>query len=150
MANYCSNSVLFLGEPAAITAINEIFAKIELEQRHTHLYYLPDFVNGDKGHMMDISFDGGWINYETRWTPNLDLLVQLADRYQVDFISRFDEMTNWMYGEAIYHDCELKSVYRLAYEEESLHEDAELAAIREEQKFMLEKHIQPGSNLFQR
>lgn len=148
MANYCSNSVLFLGDQAAVTAITQLFADIEREQKRTDLYYLPDFVTDEKGYMLDISFNEGWINYESRWTPNLDLLVQLADRYQLDFISRFDEMTNWIYGEAVYQNAELKTVYRIAYEEEDLSGDAELAAIRDEQKLMLEKYAGPGSNLF--
>jgi len=144
MANYCSNSVLFLGDTAAVNAITDLFADIEQKQALTNRYYLPDFVTGDNGYMLDITFNDGWINYESRWKPNLDLLVQLADRYQVEFISRFDEMTNWIYGEAVYHNGELKTVYRIAYEDEDLSTDTELAAIRAEQKLMLDKYAGPG------
>lgn len=144
MANYCSNSVLFLGDPAAVKAIRDLFADIEQKQARTNRYYLPDFVTGDNGHMLDITFNEGWINYQSRWKPNLDLLVQLASRYRLDFISRFDEMTNWIYGEAVYYNAELKTVYRIAYEDEDLSTDTELAAIREEQKFMLEKYAGAG------
>jgi len=144
MANYCSNSVLFLGDPAAVNAIRDLFADIEQKQARTNRYYLPDFVIGDNGHMLDITFNEGWINYQSRWKPNLDLLVQLASRYRLDFISSFDEMTNWIYGEAVYQNAELKTVYRIAYEDEDLSTDTELAAIREEQKFILEKYAGPG------
>jgi hypothetical protein len=51
-------------------------------------------------------------------------------------------------GEAVYQNAELKTVYRIAYEEEDLNGDAELAAIRDEQKLMLEKYAGPGSNLY--
>jgi len=150
MANYCSNSVLFLGELNTVNEIKKIFAQIESEQQRTNRYHLPDFVTGDKGYMLDICFNEDWINYESRWQPNLDLLVQFAERYQVDFISRFDEMTNGMYGEAIYRNNELKTIYRLAWAEEDLADDAELAAMREEQRMLLEKHAGPGHSLIQR
>lgn len=137
MANYCSNSVLFLGDPHTVNEIRQVFEQIESQQQRTNRYHLPDFVTGDKGHM-------NWINYESRWQPNLDLLVQVADHYQVDFISRFDEMSNGMYGEAIYQDKELKTIYRLAWAEEDLSDDQELADMREEQRLLLEKHAGAG------
>jgi hypothetical protein len=144
MANYCSNSVLFLGDPNTVAEIRQVFAQIESEQQRTNRYHLPDFVSGDKGHMLDITFNEDWINYETRWQPNLDLLVQVADLYQAVFISRFDEMSNGIYGEAIYQNNELKTIYRLAWAEEDLADDAELTAMREEQRFLIEKHGGPG------
>ena len=146
MANYCSNSVLFLGDAATVAEIKDVFANIEREQQRTQHYHLPDFVTGDKGHMLDICFNEDWINYESRWQPNLDLLVQFAEHYKVDFINRFDEMTNGMYGEAVYQNNELKTIYRLAWAEEDLQDDTELAAMREEQRLLLEKHARQGYN----
>ncbi|HZY35274.1 MAG TPA: hypothetical protein VFE53_01420 [Mucilaginibacter sp.] len=150
MANYCSNNVLFLGDPKTVDAIKEVFADIEHEQKRTHLYYLPDFVKDDKGYMLDISFDDQWITYESRWTPNLPLLIQFADHFKVEFISHFDEMVNGVYGEAVYHNGELKTIYRDAYEEENLAEDTELAGFRQEQKLMLEEAAKRDYNLNQR
>ena len=121
-----------------------MFAQIESQQQRTNKYHLPDFVTVDKGHMLDITFNQDWINYESRWQPNLDLLVQVADHYQVDFISRFDEMSNGMYSEAIYEDKELKTIYRLAWAEEELSDDAEFSAMREEQQLLIEKHAGAG------
>ena len=144
MANYCSNSVLFLGDPNTLNQIRKVFAQIESEQQRTNWYHLPDFVSGDKGHMLDISINDNWIYYESRWQPNLELLVQIAEHYRVDFISRFDEMSNGIYGEALYQNNELKTIYRLAWAEEDLADDAELAAMREEQRLLIEKHGGPG------
>jgi hypothetical protein len=143
MANYCSNSVLFLGDPNTVAEIRQMFAQIESQQQRINKYHLPDFVTGDKGHMLDICFNEDWINYESRWQPNLDLLVQVADHYGVDFISRFDEMSNGIYGEAIYQDNDLKTIYRLAWAEEDLADDPELIAMREEQRLLVTKPTGP-------
>ena len=144
MANYCSNSVLFLGDAATVKAIHELFVHIESEQQRTRQYYLPEFVTADRGHMIDISLYQDKLSYETRWSPNLDLLVQIADHYGVDFIASFHEMVNGLYGEALYQGRELKSLYRLAWAEEDLSDDAELSAMRDEQRLLIEKHAGPG------
>jgi len=147
MANYCSNTVLFLGEPNAVTELRQLFWEIERQQKLTRMYYLPDFVVDGTGYVQDISFNGQWINYESRWTPNLNLLVQLAERYQVEFISGFDEMTNGVYGEALYSNGRLQSVYRDAYDEKSAVNNPEWIAFREERQAMLERYPDNGHQL---
>jgi hypothetical protein len=73
MANYYSNTVIFLGEPNAVADLRQLFWEIERQQQLTYMYYLPDFVDDTSGYVQDISFNGHWINYESRWTPNLNL-----------------------------------------------------------------------------
>ena len=58
MANYCSNTVLFLGEPSAVAELQQLFWEIERQQRLTRMYYLPDFVVDGTGYIHDISFNG--------------------------------------------------------------------------------------------
>ena len=73
--------------------------------------------------MLDIVFDKHAIHYETRWVPNLDLLVQLAEKYQVGFISKFQAMSNGLYGEAAYSDGKLTAVTLSKEELTTLHYD---------------------------
>lgn len=110
MANYCSNSVLFVGDEQNVAAVKALFAEIEKKQQQSNRWHLPSFVSGDKGYMLDIVFDLQAIHYETRWVPNLEVLGQIADKYQVGFISKFQEMSNGIYGEAAYHEGKLTSV----------------------------------------
>jgi len=147
MANYCSNTVLFLGEPSAVAELRQLFWEIERQQKLTRMYYLPDFVMDGTGYVQDISFNGQWINYESRWTPNLNLLVQLAERYQVEFISGFDEMTNGIYGEALYSNGRLQSVYRDAYDEKSAVNNPDWIAFREDRQSLLDNHPDNGHEL---
>jgi len=147
MANYCSNTVLFLGDPTAVAELRQLFWEIERQQKLTRMYYLPDFVIDGTGYVQDISFNGQWINYESRWTPNLNLLVQLAERHQVEFISGFDEMTNGIYGEALYSNGRLLAVYRDAYDEHSAENDPDWLAFREERQAMLDRFPDNGHEL---
>ena len=147
MANYCSNTVLFLGDQNAVAELRQLFWEIERQQKLTRMYYLPDFVMDVTGYVEDISFNGQWINYESRWTPNLNLLVQLAERYKVEFISGFDEMTNGIYGEALYSNGRLQSVYRDAYDEKSAANNPDWLAFREQRKSMLDSHPDNGHEL---
>src|SRR5476651_2482450 len=104
MANYCSNSVLFLGDRESVASVRDLFVKIELHQHMTEVYHLPDFVKAEDGFMWDIYDCEGWLNYETRWSPNLHVLEQIAEHYDVNFIARYSEMMSGIYGEAVYHN----------------------------------------------
>ena len=55
MANYCSNSVRFLGPATAIDQIRAVFENIENKQQRTNRYHLPDFVQVGMGYMEDIA-----------------------------------------------------------------------------------------------
>jgi hypothetical protein len=80
MAIYYSNTAFFLGDQNAVSELRQLFWEMERQQKLTRMYYLPDFVMDSTGYVQDISFNGQWFNYESRWTPNLNLLVQLAER----------------------------------------------------------------------
>ena len=137
MANYVSNSVLFIGDPSRIAGVRELFLQIEEKQVASNLYHLPDFVTGDRGHMLEIETNGDWINYETRWTPNLDLLEQIARHYDLDFIARYDEPVNWIYGEAVFTAGELHNVIVNSYDGEDWYNDPDFLAIQELQASLL-------------
>jgi len=74
-------------------------------------------------------------------------LVQLAERYQVEFISGFDEMTNGIYGEALYSDGRLQSVSRDAYDKNSAVNDPDWLAFRQERQALLERYPDNGHEL---
>ena len=58
---------------------------------------LPDFVNPKVGgYFFDIIWDEGdcIFNYQTKWSPHTDILIQIAKRHNVDFIHDYEEMGN--------------------------------------------------------
>ena len=111
MANYCSNSVCFIGDEQAVSDVRELFRNIQQKQSASHQYHLPDFITADKGYMEDIDANFDPIVYETRWVPNLEVLVQLAEHYGLDFIAEYAEPMEGLYGEAVYTGGDLHLAY---------------------------------------
>ena len=102
MANWCSNSVVFIADDEKRRAIHALFADIQLKQEQDGRYHLPDFAKDESGVMTDIEIDERHAAYESRWVPNLQLLMQIADHYDAGFVSRFEERQNGVIGEARY------------------------------------------------
>jgi len=102
MANWCSNSVVFVADDEKSKAIYTLFSDIQLKQKQDGRYHLPDFAKDERGVMTDIEMDDRHITYESRWVPNLQLLMEIADYYGAGFVSRFEEMQNGVIGEARY------------------------------------------------
>jgi len=146
MANYCSNSVLFLGDKECVAAVKDLFARVELQQNKTHQYHLPDFIKADDGYMQDIDACEDWLNYETRWAPNLNVLEQIAEKYKVNFICHYSEMMSGIWGEAVYHDGKLTSVDRNKYDGVK-RPDRELNALRQQQKYLINRFLFPDNDL---
>jgi len=102
MANYCSNSVVFAANEPTLEKIRALFEEIEIKQKDHGKYYLPDFIKKEGGYMRDIIVNKSRISFETRWVPNTETLMEIADFYQADFTSRYDEITMGIYGETRY------------------------------------------------
>ena len=149
MANYCSNSVLFLGDRESVAAVQDLFVKIELHQHMTGTYHLPDFVDAEDGCMWDIYDNDGWLNFETRWFPNTQVLKQIAQHYGLSFISHYSEMMSGIFGEAVYTNGKLTVVDRNKYDKQAS-PDHELNALRQDQKYLINKFLYPGNDLPER
>lgn len=114
MANICNNIVVFTGEPAALENVKLLFKEIQDTQEATGKWHLPPYVTADFSHMQDITINDQKITYETRWYPNLQGLIQIADHHQLDFVNQYDELANGIFGEAHYvkgkfHDFRLET-----------------------------------------
>jgi len=102
MANMCNNSVIFSGEPSAVESVKAVFKEIQDQQEATGKWSLPSYVTADFSNMQDITINENTINYETRWYPNLQGLVQIANHFKLDFVSYYDEPGNGVFGKASY------------------------------------------------
>lgn len=97
MANWCSNTLAFEGNETALEQIKSKFRRMINLERSEQCGKLPDFVNPkDGGYFFDIIWDEGdcIFNYQTKWSPNTDILIQIAKRHNVDFIHDYEEMGN--------------------------------------------------------
>ena len=104
MANWCSNMVGFTGEPGQLAKLN-VFLLVMIErQKKNGNGQIPDFIKGDSGWLFDIQWDSEVLRYETRWSPNMEVLKQLADRFEVGFVYSYSEPMNKIAGTIIYKD----------------------------------------------
>lgn len=102
MANWCNNYVYFSGDPARVEDVRALFREIQGKQDRDEKLWLPFFVTNKNGYMIDIDAHDEEIYYRSRWVPNIDVLVQIANHYAVDFLDSYDELQTGVFGEANY------------------------------------------------
>lgn len=115
MANWCSNTVVFEGEPEAIKQIGQLFKSMAEKQQQDNCGQLPDFVeDSNGGYFFDIYQEDdvtGIFQYETKWSPNIEIVKAIAEHYDVNFTQDYEEMGNCVYGKAIFSDKLLTDIY---------------------------------------
>jgi len=114
MANMCSNTVAFEGKPETIKKIQQLFIIMAEKEQEQQMGQLPDFTIIYSGYFFDIYYnegDTGIFQYQTRWSPNLEILEQIAQYYKVNFTVDYEEMGNLVYGRATYKNSELNDIY---------------------------------------
>lgn len=110
MANWCNNYLVLSGTEAAIQNTLKVFSEIEEEQNQTGKYFLPEFVTAESSQMAGIVISENTINYQTRWVPSLEALVQIARHTGVDFVSQYNELQMGIIGEATYQNGAFSNV----------------------------------------
>ena len=115
MANWCSNTVVFEGKPEAIEQIQQLFKSMAEKQQEENCGQLPDFVSDSNGGwFFDIYQDddvSGIFQYETKWSPNIEIVQKIAEYYQVDFVQDYEEISNLVSGRATFSDKLLRDAY---------------------------------------
>ena len=114
MANWCSNSVAFEGDETTLEQVRLEFVKMQICENKENCGQLPKFISDkNRGYFFDILLeDGGCnFNYQTRWSPNTEILLQIAEYFKVDFIYNYEEIGNQIYGVAVYSNSELTEIY---------------------------------------
>ena len=113
MANWCSNGVAFEGNDTALEQVRLEFLKMKLRENKESCGQLPEFISDkNKGYFFDVSLENGGcnFNYQTRWSPNTEILLLIAEYYKVDFIYYYEEIGNQIYGVTVYSNNELKEI----------------------------------------
>jgi len=114
MANWCSNTVAFEGKPEAIEQIQQLFKTMTEKQQQESCGQLPEFLDDTNGGWFfgiyqddDIT---GIFQYETKWSPNIEVVQKIAKHYKVDFVQEYAEMGNGIYGKVTYSEGILDDV----------------------------------------
>lgn len=115
MANWCRNTVVFEGKPEAIEQVQQLFKAMAEKQEKENCGQLPDFVeDGNGGYFFDIYQDDdvtGIFQYETKWTPNTEAVIQIAEHFKVDFTLDYEELSCLLCGRKIFEDGILTNIY---------------------------------------
>lgn len=115
MANWCSNTIVFEREPEAIEQIQQLFKSMAEKQQEENCGQLLDFVeDSNSGYFFDICQDDdvtGIFQYETKWSPNIEVVQAIAEHYNVNFTQDYEEMGNCICGRAMFSDKLLTDIY---------------------------------------
>jgi len=115
MANWCKNTVVFEGRHEAIKEIQQLFQTMKSNEETEKQGQLPDFIcdiNG--GYFFNIYWNEGDIGiyqYETKWSPNLEIVQKIAKHYKVNFSQDYEELGNMVYGRVTFSDGIVKDIY---------------------------------------
>ena len=115
MANWCGNTVAFEGTPEAIDQIKWLFQAMATKEQQEQKGQLPDWVNQHNGgYFFDLYSDKDnteVFQYQTKWSPNIEIVQEIAKHYKVDFVQDYEEMGNLIYGQTIYRNGILQDIY---------------------------------------
>lgn len=115
MANWCSNTVVFEGKPEAIEQIQQLFILMAEKEQKEEKGQLPDFIPDTHGGYFFNTYwneeDTGIFQYETKWSPNTEVVQKIAEYYEVEFTQDYEEMSNLVYGRATFSDKLLTDIY---------------------------------------
>lgn len=108
MPNWCFNYVIFSGDKENLNALNEALTNAEKLERETReaqkIHSLSEVV---EGYFFDIYSedysDKNYITlqYETKWSPNIDDVAQICKEYKVSAEHEYSEPGEQIYGTAI-------------------------------------------------
>jgi hypothetical protein len=111
MANFCCNTVHFIGNATNKEKLQELFAAMAAKEDETHEGQLPPFVAATEGYQFQTAWEDGVLFYQTKWSPNFEVIKQIADHFSMGFHMYYDELGNGIYGEALYENSKLVNLF---------------------------------------
>ena len=129
MPNWCSNCLELQGSPENIKDVEKVFHNMVNKEQATGDGQLPDWSNLKQDWFFNIYSDdfkqeqheSFVVQYETRWAPNVEIVIEIAKKHNLTFVLEYEESGNLIYGRYVYDGKELKDFY-LSDEEHDLYE----------------------------
>lgn len=109
MPNWCFNAVTFSGDKENLNALNIALTNAEKLERETReAQKIHSFGEVVEGYFFDIYHeqydDYITLQYETRWSPNIEDLALLCKEYKVSAEHEYSESGMQIYGTTIYDE----------------------------------------------
>jgi hypothetical protein len=133
MANMCSNQLFFSGNEDALIEVKGLFMEMMNKEIETNEGQKPIFLDKDSRYFFDIvaEEDNEQISFESRWSPNVDEVLQIAKKHNIDFELSYQEISNGVYGKAIFQKGELTTYDLEDTSEVDYNEDSDTYTFRE-------------------
>lgn len=157
MANYCNNTLIFFGKEENLNKVMSLFQNMIGNEKKTGKGQLPDCTLSDDGWFFDTYIsEEDVIYYETRWSPNISVVKDIADYYHVSFELDYDESSNYIYGRVSYYsnilldNClDYEDFEKIEYDEDKcnyIFENEEYESQQEILDILLNRKIKENSN----
>jgi hypothetical protein len=104
MPNWCHSSVRFSGETEKVKAVRDFFMAVDEQQTKFKNYDLPEFVTARNSNIVEIGFGNDQIFFRSAWFPPFQVLVEIADHFEVGFSNKYEESGMFEYGKAYYQN----------------------------------------------
>lgn len=115
MANWCFNTIVFKGNEETIKQIEQLFQAMKSKEELTKQGQLPEFITDENGgyffNIYSNEGDTGIFQYETKWSPNIEIVQKIAAYYQVNFVQNYEEISNLVYGRVTFTDNVRTDIY---------------------------------------
>ena len=86
MPKWCNNTVVFEGKSKTIEQINKLFKSMAEQEQNEECGQLPDFIEDNGGYFFVIyESDTAVFNYQTKWSPNIEVVQAIAEHYKPEF-----------------------------------------------------------------
>lgn len=101
MPNWCSNQILFTGSEENQKKVIKLFIDLQEKENKENCGQKPEFSNLDD-YFFNIYIDGETIDFETRWSPKIELCIEIAKHFELNFECTYIESGNQIFGKTIY------------------------------------------------
>lgn len=110
MANWCFNMVQFEGDTHQLKEVEQFFTAMAALEQKQESGQLPGFAKEQNGYFFSVRWEEDVLYYETKWCPNTEQLVTIADHFHIGFIHDYEESGMQIYGQSIYRNGILTTV----------------------------------------
>lgn len=101
MANWCNNVVWFEADQTTLQDIKEMFLQMARKEQETDCGQSPPFIKEERDWFFAIRWEAeDVLYYDTKWSPNTEIVREIAAHYKVDFIQDYEELGCLVYGRA--------------------------------------------------
>lgn len=104
MANWAQNWVTFSGEEVKLNQVKALFKAMEIKGKETNEGQIPPFVKQPiQDYFFEIYADEtDTVSYATKWSPNVEDLIVIANHFDLNFISTYEETASSIFGKAVF------------------------------------------------